>query len=684
MIKGISFLNPVNVEEKYLKYCAEYAIKHGVKHFELIGPTHSPVRGNCDGMMFYRKYSHFNNEKDADYVNYCIKCVNEALDMIEPYGIKSYYWHHELEVPAAFLDTYPEVHNADGDVEVTHPIIKDFLINKIEDFFHLYPKMSGIVLTLHETRIPLLKLKNQKLDKVERVKYVTEIVYETCKRLGKELIVRPFASIAKDYDDLMNAYEQISSDELLVCDKWTKYDWSLTRPHNTFLARIKNPLIIETDIFGEYFGKGFIPLMLKNHIIEKVKYCNSFGVRGYVSRIDRGGYIPFGTPNEVNLEIMDAAVDGRDVDEAIDAFFRREYGEYWETVKEAMTDTEELQIKSLSAEGKPLHWLSLFPPLFSMKKAYRIFRDDYKLTETERSEEEITGKTIQYRPDVAIAEMEAAIIRIDEKLALIETLKGKLDDEKYYSLYMRFKNFSLVSKIFRELAIIYKGIARYFEHHDDDALTSVYAAIDAARELDRVGFEELGRDWHCEALSIKKGAAFRTYGIGSDSTDPRDSHVYLLDTLLKTALDLEVAKDRELRAGGYIDYIIPGGFSEEHNLTTEPNFSGALTMPDGACRTAGSERGAMWSVVKAHGWFAFDMKVNPGVENTVIVSGKGHDGSFSIDITINGEMARYKTSGEGILNIEHRFTPKDGQEMVNVRIDRNSVSLPFVYAIAIK
>ena len=32
--------------------------------------------------------------------------------------------------------------------------------------------MSGIVLTLHETRIPLLKLKNQKLEKVERVKYI--------------------------------------------------------------------------------------------------------------------------------------------------------------------------------------------------------------------------------------------------------------------------------------------------------------------------------------------------------------------------------------------------------------------------------------------------------------------------------------------------------------------------------
>jgi len=674
--KGISFLNPVDVEEGYLKKCAEYAISHGIKHFELIGPTHSPVKGNCDGMVLYRKYSHFNKDKDVEYIKYCERVVNEALDMIEPYGIKSYYWHHELEVPLDFTETYPEIHNADGDVEVTHPIIKDFLINKIEDFFAAYPKMTGIVLTLHETRIPLLKLKNQKIGKVERVKYVTQIVYETCKKLGKELIVRPFASIAQDYNDLMDAYEQISGD-LVVCDKWTKYDWSLTRPHNPFLERIKNPLIIETDIFGEYFGKGFIPVMLKNHIVEKVKYCNTFGVRGYVSRIDRGGYIPFGTPNEVNLEIMDAAVDGRDVDEAIDAFFRREYGEYADVVRTAMEDTEELQIKALDVEGRPLHWLSCFPPLFSMKTAYRILRDDYVPTPSMIEE----GFT-QFRAEVALAEMRDAILKIDEKLELIKTLEGKLDSEKYYSLYMRFKNFSLVAKIFEQLTVTYRGIARYFEHHEEAALDEIYKAIDIMTELDRIGFEELGMDFHCEALSLKKGNPFRTYGLGSDNTDPRDSHVYHLNNQLRVALELEVAKDRELRAKNPVDYVICGGFSEEHDMKSEPNFSAAITMADGCCRCAGSSRGSYWSQLKAHGWFSYTLKVKPGVKNLLTVSGKGDGGTLSIDLKIDDDMTRHEISGEGILDITREFVPKSDTAVV--RIDRNSAHLPLIYSICVE
>ncbi len=675
IIKGISFLNPVDVEEGYMKKCAEYAIEHGVKHFELIGPTHHPIKGNCDGMTLYRKYAEFNDDKDVEYIKYCQRVVNEVLDMIEPYGIKSYYWHHELEVPARFDEVYPEIHNVDGDVEATHPRIKDFLVNKIEDFFHTYPKMTGIVLTLHETRIPLLKLKNQKLGKIERVKYVTGIIHETCERLGKELIVRPFASLAQDYDDLMDAYEQVSKD-LLVCDKWTKSDWSLVKEHNPFLARIKNPLIVETDIFGEYFGLGCIPLMLKDHIVDKVKYCNTFDIRGYVSRIDRGGYIPFGTPNEVNLEIMDAAVEGRDVDEAIDAFFRREYGECADVVRQAMEGTEKLQVKALYAGQTKMMFLCQFPPLFTMKTNYRMFRDDF-----------VPKKMIaNYKPvDVnEVLEDKLEAIRITgEKLALIESLKGKLDDEKYYSLYMRFKNFHLIARIWEHLTILYHNLARYFEHHEEEALPKVYKAIEAMREIDREGFEELGKDFYCESISLKKGTPFRSMGLGSDSTDPRDSHVYLLDPLLKTALDLEVQKDRELRAQNPVDYIIAGGFSEEHNMKREPNFSAALTFEDGSCRTAGSERGSYWSMLKAHGWFSYDMKVKEGVQNTIIITGRGEDGVFSFDLDIDGEITRHSVSGEGILTVEHRFTPKAGADKVTVKIERCR-SLPFIYTLMIK
>lgn len=174
MIKGMSALNPVDVERDYLMYTVDYAIEHGFDHYQLIGPIHDGVRGNIDGMTFSKKYAQFNGEKDEAYVNYCLEAVNEALEKLSSHGVKTYMWHHELDLPAGFGEAFPEALNDYKDIEVTHPSVKDYLEHKIGDFFLEYPKMDGIILTLHETKVPLLKLKNQKLDKVGRVKYVTD------------------------------------------------------------------------------------------------------------------------------------------------------------------------------------------------------------------------------------------------------------------------------------------------------------------------------------------------------------------------------------------------------------------------------------------------------------------------------------------------------------------------------
>ena len=260
IIKGISAVNPVDVEKDYLLFTVDYCISHGFDHYQLIGPIHDGVKGNIDGMTFSKKYSRFNGEKNADYVNYCMDCVNEALEKLSSAGVKTYMWHHELELPYGFNEAFPEALNSYGDIEVTHPVVKDYLENKIKDFFDAYPKMDGIILTLHETKVPLLKLKNQKLEPVARVKYVTEILYNTCRELGKELIVRPFASIEEDYEMMTKAYEEISRD-LVIMDKWTQFDWSLCLPSNRFYAKIKKggvymSLTPKMEKFCEYIVSG--------------------------------------------------------------------------------------------------------------------------------------------------------------------------------------------------------------------------------------------------------------------------------------------------------------------------------------------------------------------------------------------------------------------------------------------
>ena len=88
LIKGINVCNPVDVEKDYLLYTVEYAHNHGFDHIQINGPIHNPVKGNIDGMTFWRKYEQFNNEKDQDYVKLNLDAVNEACSKASEYGIK--------------------------------------------------------------------------------------------------------------------------------------------------------------------------------------------------------------------------------------------------------------------------------------------------------------------------------------------------------------------------------------------------------------------------------------------------------------------------------------------------------------------------------------------------------------------------------------------------------------------
>ena len=658
MIQGISTANPVDFDRDYLLYTARYAIKHRQNHYQFIGPIHNPVKGNIDGMTFYRKYAQFNDAKDKAYVEYCLQVTNETLEELSAAGVKSYMWHHELELPVGFEETYPETLNADGDIEVSHPIVKDFLENKIEDFFFSYPKMDGIVLTLHETRIPLLKLKNQKLGKVERVKYVTQILFDTCKKLGKELIVRPFASIEEDYQMMTNAYEEISK-ELIIMDKWTQFDWSLTLPNNAFFNKIKNnPLMIETDIFGEYFGKGFLPIMLKDHIIEKVRYCQSFSPVGYCSRIDRNGYQPFGSVQEVNLRIMEACLNGESVDKAIDEFFTEKYGEAGGQVRALMENTEDLQRKIFYLQGYYFTELSSFPRVNHSKNHFyfEMMKEDYCIA----SNEWFIPKNWN-RGDMqsVLQEKANAVVETENKLKKLQELKAVLSQENYAELENKFQNLFYTAKL-------WNALTKAFIAYAGDNETHLISACKELTAIDNEGKQTVVKNYYPTTI------------VRAEGLDP----VPLFVEEVQASFYKERETTKTLQQENLTDFIVCGGGNEGHKLQKEVNFSDTYIMEDGVCRIPGTNRGKAWSTVNAHGWFSYEINVKPGVDNEIVIVAKGSDGKLDMSVEINGDTKRISRKVEGKTQVKIGYFAKS--EVARIRIDRISANTPFIYEIKVK
>ncbi len=673
MIKGISVANPVDIEKEYIDLTVEYAISRGYDHFQFIGPIHNYIRGNIDGMTLSKKYAQFNNERDLEYIKLNIEVVNKALEKLSKAGIKSYMWHHELDLPTDFEKAYPEILNENGDVEVSHPIVKDYLENRIKDFFDTYPKMDGIILTLHETKVPLLKLQNQKLDKIERVKYVTEILYKACKERGKELIVRPFASVPEDYDMMLKAYESISKD-LTVMDKWTQFDWSLTLPHNKFFEKIKNnPLLVETDIFGEYFGKGRLPLMLKEHIIQKVEYCKQYNISGYVNRIDREGYHPFNTVNEVSLDIMYACMSGDNVDEAIDEFFNREYPLCSNELKEIMEETEDLNRKLLNCKDYYFSQGSFFPMLNHSKNHF-YFEMMKENCEIASNEWFIPKGWQRGKIEDIFAEKDYVVKKATEYLEKIKGLESKIDKEKYADLLIKFNNFYYASKLWRKLLEIFYFYAQYFEKNDDKYESLFYWSVKELITIDKQGRKAVGNtlDYYANNNMFKKGVV--------------QPVIELFSKEIIKSFETEKRENKELKNKGYLDYIICGGGAESHKLQKEVNFSDTLIHNRKLCRIPGSNRGASWSRVNAHGWFSYEIKVKPNSINVIEIEVGSLTEKIEFKVTINGKTYIFADDKECNLNKIYAITynEKESKEYIRIRFDRISGNIPLIYTVVVK
>ncbi len=667
--RGISVANPVNIEKEYIDRVVDYAINRGYEHFQFIGPIHNYIRGNIDGMTFSQKYAQFNDERDAEYIKLNLKVVNEALDKLHNAGIKSYMWHHELDLPTDFTKAFPEILNDDGDVEVTHPLVRDYLENRIKDFFDSYPKMDGIILTLHETKIPLLKLKNQKLDKIGRVKYVTEILFNSCKERGKELVVRPFASIPEDYSMMLEAYESISKD-LIVMDKWTQFDWSLTLPNNQFFYQIKNnPLLVETDIFGEYFGKGRLPIMLKEHIKEKVEYCKKFSPYGYVNRIDREGFHPFGTVNEVNLDIMYALMSDLDPDIAIDEFFSREYPDVSQEVKDIMSRTEEINRKLLNCKDYYFMQGSFFPELNHSKNHF--YFDLVKKNCDIRSDEWFIPKNWKRSSiEDLFSEKDEVVNLATELLQRVKALDGKIEKNRYDSLLLQFNNLYYSAKAWRILLEVFYDYVQYFEG-DVSFEAKLYSDLDKLLAIES----------ECRAV-----IGDTIYNFLNNYLAGTKDLVHLVDRFVNEIKASFVAEKEGLKYddGNNVDYVFCGGAMEGHGLKKEVNFSDTMLIDGRLCRIPGNRKGATWSRINGHGWFSYEVKVKPNETNKLIIELGSLTEHLDAKITAGSqEFFVNEQAPNGVKEFTFEFN-NGNDDKLRIRIDRISPYTPQVYSIKIK
>jgi len=213
---------------------------------------------------------------------------------------------------------------------------------------------------------------------------------------------------------------------------------------------------------------------------------------------------------------------------------------------------------------------------------------------------------------------------------------------------------------------------KHFELRNEDHAAKLEAALDRLLRLDEEARKVLGEHFYVWQLSHNPNASYTT------AKEPVQSFVQDVQESFR----LEKALHTRLAAENLTDFIICGGGYEGHRIMKEVNFSDTYLRPDGICRIPGTYRGKSFSTVNAHGWFSYELKVKPGVLNTLIVTANGSEGHIDFDLTIGECTHEVRTLSPEKTEFAFTFHPGEA-ESIRVRIDRITGHTPFIYEIKV-
>ena len=390
-----------------------------------------------------------------------------------------------------------------------------------------------------------------------------------------------------------------------------------------------------------------------------------------MSRIDRAGYHAFGDVNEVNYHIMEAWQKGADIDEAIDTFFHERFGEAGADVRRIMENTEDIQRRIFYLNNYYFTEGSRFPRLNHSKNHFwfEIMKEEHYL----ESGEWFIPKVWERGSIEALLEEKGSAI--DDCLAALEslpTLKGRISDSDYAVLEKKFYNLYYVALAWEKLTRVFLNYTKYFELGDEKYEAELEKVLFMLEKVNASAVSALGDDFYVNSLTIDQ--------LGAKCSE---SPILSFIGEVKKSFRLEKEAYEKLNAEGLYDFVICGAATEGHKIKKEVNFSDTY-LKDGICRIPGTNRGKSFSTVNAHGWFAYELKLRPNCENTVIVSAAGEDGEIDFKISALGESFEIREKHNGVTEFEFKFCETEGKDAAYIRIDRISKNTPYIYEIKVK
>ncbi len=224
--------------------------------------------------------------------------VRELVRLCHERGIEIFSWTHEL-------NAVPDRFRREGKVDLDDEALWEWVRAKYRRFFELAPGLDGLILTFHETDVPVYYDDRvvSSLSHPERVARLIDTVNDVCRELGKTLYVRTFIYRPDELQWVIDGI-QACDPSVRVMSKCEPHDWEPFYPNNPALGRFPGRIqVVELDLGCEYYGQSLVPYALPTYTRYRLDYALERGVGGAVARIERNDHPALGTPNALNLGV---------------------------------------------------------------------------------------------------------------------------------------------------------------------------------------------------------------------------------------------------------------------------------------------------------------------------------------------------------------------------------------------
>lgn len=244
-------------------------------------------------------------ERDAD-----LAYTRELFRKVKAAGLGVMVWHHlRRDLPDELAREYPESsHGATA-------FLQEWEEATLEEYFDLVPETDMLVVT-SMTETPGVHAMPGDCDPVDRLEGVFRAIHRACERAGKGLAIRDWGAVGNSTNAGGPIFHEALArlpEDICVHIKNVASDFvtNSESPHPNLGAYPNRPLIVEFDVYGEYFGRSDIPYVDPQHFcnrLDGIYPLRPYGVSARIAfecdRVGRRYPTIFHSPNAANAVVL--------------------------------------------------------------------------------------------------------------------------------------------------------------------------------------------------------------------------------------------------------------------------------------------------------------------------------------------------------------------------------------------